>query len=71
MGVVAVTVFVQWEFRILLARRTMYTGILRVMETIHEDGSSTKSTKSNDECHPPPPPRDPRECRESTGQHPV
>lgn len=27
-------------------------GILRVMETIHEDGSSTKSTKSNDECHP-------------------
>ena len=70
MGVVAVTVFVQWEFRILLARRTMYTGILRVTErTIHEDGSSTKSTKSNDECHPPP--RDPRECRESTGQHPV
>ncbi|CAK9823430.1 hypothetical protein ANTRET_LOCUS1778, partial [Anthophora retusa] len=33
MGVVAVTVFVQWEFRILLARRTMYMGILRVMET--------------------------------------
>lgn len=59
MGVVAVTVFVQWEFRILLARRTMYTGILRVMETIHEDGSSTKSTKSSDECHPPS--RDPRE----------
>lgn len=35
MGVVPVTVFAQWEFRILLARRTMYMGTLCAMETIH------------------------------------
>lgn len=35
MGVVPVTVFAQWEFRILLARSTMYMGTLCAMETIH------------------------------------
>jgi len=35
MGVVLVTVFAQWEFRIPLARRTMYMGTLCAMETIH------------------------------------
>lgn len=35
MGVVPVTVFAQWEFRILLARRTMCMGTLCAMETIH------------------------------------
>lgn len=35
MGVVPVTVFAQWEFRILLARSTMYMGTFCAMETIH------------------------------------
>lgn len=35
MGVVPVTVFAQWEFRILLARSTMYMSTLCAMETIH------------------------------------
>lgn len=49
MGVVAVTVFTQWEFRILLARRTMYMGTLCAMETIH---LLDKEHEVESECHP-------------------
>lgn len=63
---VLVTVFAQWEFRIPLARRTMYMGTLCAMETIH---LLDKESEVESERRVPEKPREPESAASSWTMH--